>query len=140
MIEKPPGVKAIAREIQKPPYDESAVAPKVLPAAISLNHQYQHQYLYLSTIQSMADIPHPGTQLHQAPICICHTHDHIRLRDIPRPHVDTPQHKGSQREASQSQRRGITKRLFLDGTGPVQTRLEFRGQRGELRLGCLDEG
>ncbi len=35
-IAKPPGVKIIAKEIQKPPYDESAVAPKVLPTAISL--------------------------------------------------------------------------------------------------------
>lgn len=33
---KPPGVRMIAKEIQKPPYDERAVAPKVLPTANSL--------------------------------------------------------------------------------------------------------
>jgi hypothetical protein len=32
----PPGVRTIATEIQKPPYDERAVAPKVFPTAISL--------------------------------------------------------------------------------------------------------
>jgi hypothetical protein len=31
-----PGVRIIAKEIQKPPYDDRAVAPKVLPIAISL--------------------------------------------------------------------------------------------------------
>jgi hypothetical protein len=30
------GVRTIAKEIQKPPYEESAVAPKVFPTAISL--------------------------------------------------------------------------------------------------------
>ena len=36
IISNPPGVRMIAYEIQKPPKDESAVAPKVLPTAISL--------------------------------------------------------------------------------------------------------
>jgi len=35
-IWKPPGVKMMAVPIQKPPYDARAVAPKVLPRAISL--------------------------------------------------------------------------------------------------------
>jgi len=34
-IPKPPGVRVMAKEIQKPPYEESAVAPKVFPTAIS---------------------------------------------------------------------------------------------------------
>jgi len=34
-ISKPPGVRMIANEIQKPPYEDKAVAPKVLPTAIS---------------------------------------------------------------------------------------------------------
>lgn len=33
---KPPGVRMMAKEIQKPPQDESAVAPNVFPTAISL--------------------------------------------------------------------------------------------------------
>ena len=32
----PPGVSVMANEIQNPPYEERAVAPKVLPTAISL--------------------------------------------------------------------------------------------------------
>lgn len=36
MMSKPPGVRIIANESQKPPYDDRAVAPKVLPTAISL--------------------------------------------------------------------------------------------------------
>ena len=35
-ISKPPGVRTIANEIQKPPYEDRAVAPNVLPTAISL--------------------------------------------------------------------------------------------------------
>lgn len=35
-IWNPPGVRTIANEIQKPPYEDSAVAPKVFPTAISL--------------------------------------------------------------------------------------------------------
>lgn len=35
-ISKPPGVKMMAKDNQNPPYDDSAVAPKVLPTAISL--------------------------------------------------------------------------------------------------------
>ena len=34
-MSNPPGVKIMAKAIQKPPYDESAVAPKVFPTAIS---------------------------------------------------------------------------------------------------------
>ena len=40
-MSKPPGVSIMANEIQKPPYDESAVAPKVLPTAISLRSDRQ---------------------------------------------------------------------------------------------------
>ena len=36
-ISKPPGVRTIAKESQKPPYEDRAVAPKVLPTAISLS-------------------------------------------------------------------------------------------------------
>jgi hypothetical protein len=35
-ISNPPGVRMMAKESQKPPYEERAVAPKVLPTAISL--------------------------------------------------------------------------------------------------------
>ena len=35
-ISKPPGVRMMAVPIQKPPYEDRAVAPKVLPRAISL--------------------------------------------------------------------------------------------------------
>ena len=34
---KPPGVRIMANDNQKPPYDERAVAPNVLPTAISLS-------------------------------------------------------------------------------------------------------
>lgn len=41
------GVKRIPYEIQKPPYEPRAVAPKVLPAATSLktNHQYRSRFI-----------------------------------------------------------------------------------------------
>lgn len=35
-IPKPPGVRVIPTEIQKPPNEDNAVAPKVFPTAISL--------------------------------------------------------------------------------------------------------
>lgn len=36
MMAKPPGVRVMASAIQKPPYEDKAVAPKVFPTAISL--------------------------------------------------------------------------------------------------------
>ena len=35
-MSNPPGVRTIAKEIQNPPYEDRAVAPKVFPTAISL--------------------------------------------------------------------------------------------------------
>ena len=40
MIPNPPGVRVMAKEIQNPPYEERAVAPKVLPTAISLGYAF----------------------------------------------------------------------------------------------------
>lgn len=38
-IWNPPGVRMMANESQKPPYEDRAVAPNVLPTAISLRTQ-----------------------------------------------------------------------------------------------------
>ena len=63
MIPKP-GVKMIAYEIQKPPYDDRAVAPKVLPTAISLD-----VVTFVSFKRSeRVNLPHAGKQLDEASI------------------------------------------------------------------------
>ena len=41
-ISNPPGVRIMAKESQKPPYEDNAVAPKVLPTAISLETFVNH--------------------------------------------------------------------------------------------------
>ena len=43
----------IAKEIQKPPNEDSAVAPKVLPTAISLYVESESALMFFSSIHAM---------------------------------------------------------------------------------------
>lgn len=141
MMLNPPGVKTIAREIQKPPYEDSAVAPNVLPAAISL-FIYQHdsptQSINRGGGEGGEDVPHPRTKLHQPAIRKRRPNHNIRLRNIPRPHINTPENKSGQRESRKPQWRGIPDLLLLDGPGAMQTGLKLSSESRELGLCCVD--
>ena len=67
-ISKPPGVKIIAKESQKPPYEDKAVAPKVLPTAISLRKVSTQ--LFQDSELGSDYLPHAGKQLDKATISI----------------------------------------------------------------------
>lgn len=135
MILNPPGVKTMAREIQKPPYEDSAVAPNVFPAAISLHLSAR----FPKPVEiGEKNIPHPRTKLHQPTIRKRRPNNNIRLRNIPRPHINTPQDERSQRESRKPQWRRIPHLLRLDGPGTVQTGLQLAGESRELGLSCVD--
>lgn len=122
-------------EIHSPLYDESTVAPKVFPTAISLFLiSYLIKFIVLGD-KKKQNIPHAGAQLDQTTVSHRRTNHNVRLRDVPSTHLDTTQNEGSQSETEQTQRCRVRK-LTLPGTLP-QTRLHFtteRGQRGGRRV------
>ena len=72
------------------------------------------------------DLPHAGKQLHQPTIPKRNRHHNVRLRDVPRAHVDQTQHKCRERKGAQSQwcRVGNLPVLYL----AVQTGLELSSE------------
>jgi len=136
MILNPPGVKTMAREIQKPPYEDKAVAPNVLPAAISL-HSLAPSFHSINCPWGKK-IPHPRTKLHQSTIRKRRPNHNIRLRNVSRPHIDTPENKSRQRESRKPQWRGIPNLLRLNGPRAMQAGLQFTGKGRELSLCCVD--
>lgn len=91
----PPGVRMIANEIQNPPYDERAVAPKVLPTAISL--------LGMSVRSSSSSLtwnsPHASKELHQTTIGKRGANDNAWLSDAPGMPVDQRQEESGERKS-----------------------------------------
>lgn len=79
------GMRTIAKEIQKPPYDERAVAPNVLPTAISLII-----LVSLDVLKQMQEayVPHASEKLNKTAITKSERDDNVRSRNAPRVHVD----------------------------------------------------
>ncbi len=114
------------KEIQKPPYEESAVAPKVFPTAISLEIRRQHTCL-AGTSLALSDgnmhLPHASKQLYQSTIAKSNADHEVRRTQASCPHIDQAQDEGGQRESAQTQWCGIGNAAVLDLF--VETRLEF---------------
>jgi hypothetical protein len=64
-IWNPPGVRMIAVPIQKPPYEERAVAPKVLPRATSLLFV---RFIRCRTLLYNLDLPHACEKLYETAV------------------------------------------------------------------------
>ena len=152
-ISKPPGVRMMAKEIQKPPYEDRAVAPKVLPTAISLDGFDQltaltvfntadtlPQLLQLPNLllpnavqtlkrEGLQHSPHPRQQLHQSAIAKRNSHHQVRRRHPARIHIDQAQHKSRQCESTQSQWSWVRDLPILDLL--VSTWLEFSTEGGQ---------
>jgi hypothetical protein len=109
----------MANESQKPPYDDSAVAPKVFPTAISL--QATVSVPFIGSIGCY--IPHAGQQLDQTTIAKGQPDDDAGIGDVARAHVDAAEHERGQGETAQAERRRVTELALADR--PVQTRLEL---------------
>lgn len=76
----------IAKEIQKPPYDDKAVAPNVFPG-----YTCQTQSpVYLVWNEGLTDghLPHASKQLDETAIAIGSCNHEIGLRDVLCAHVD----------------------------------------------------
>lgn len=140
-MSKPPGVRMTANESQNPPYEESAVAPKVFPTAISLRNNRQRccSKCWLR-IRRMKNIPHASKQLHQASVSKGQTDHQIGRTQPPRPHVDQAQDEGGQGESAQAQRRRIGNATVFDLL--VETGLEFssKGRQALFTTGSVDMG
>lgn len=130
MISNPPGVKVMATAIQKPPYDDSAVAPNVLPMAISLPERVR---LPVERGVMSVYLPHAGKKLNQAAISKRRANDYIRLGNVPSAHVDTAQDEGGQAEAAEAQGSRVCKLSMLRGR--IQTRLHLTTESRDTALG-----
>ena len=136
----------MAKDNQKPPNDERAVAPKVLPAAISLNISPARiiSFMWLCTTvwvgegegegeggeeeeeegeEEIQHSPHAGKQLHQSTVAKSNSDHNVGLGETPCAHVDQSQNKGGQGEGGEPQGSGIGK--FSVGDLFVETGLEF---------------
>ena len=85
-ISKPPGVRMIAVPIQKPPYEERAVAPKVFPVAISLWTWLE--FHSASSEDPEVDIPHASKKLHETAIRESSSNDDVGLSETASSQVD----------------------------------------------------
>ena len=130
-IWKPPGVRIMPKASQKPPYDERAVAPKVLPTAISLRIRQP------SCLREASEyLPHASQQLHQPTIPECNANHNIRHSDIRSSHIDQAQHKGGESKSAESQRRRVGE--FTIGDLLVGTGLELTTKSRKTVLGGVD--
>ena len=128
-----------ANDSQKPPYDERAVAPKVLPTAISLysTHISSASPPHIPSLRWRENLPHARKQLNQPPIPKRQPNHNIRCRQTTSPHIDQRQHERRQRESTQSQRSRIGKLALRDAL--VGTRLELSAKgRQATRLAGVD--
>jgi hypothetical protein len=75
-----PGVRTQPMAIQKPPYEERAVAPKVFPTAISL---FSRINMEINRWGTESYVPHASEQLNETSISESQCCDDIWLCDIP---------------------------------------------------------
>lgn len=146
-IWNPPGVRMMPKAIQKPPYEESAVAPKVFPTAISLRECSISLYHIKQIVMSLGpeksntfNVPHAGEELHQTPIAESQSNNNVRHRDTPCPHIDESKNERRQGETAETQGCRIGNLPVLDLL--VGTRLELTTEGGQTILhgGDMSEG
>jgi hypothetical protein len=96
-------VRMIAKESQKPPYEDSAVAPKVLPTAISL----AQVSLPVPCRWWASNVPHASKQLDKTSVPISERDDEVGVCNVVGADIDQRKHESSQGESRETQRRGI---------------------------------
>src|SRR4029077_5712519 len=111
----------MANAIQKPPYEDKAVAPKVFPTAISLGTTLSVQPDRRLVIPS--DIPHPGKELNQAAIAKRGTDHNASVTDSSCSHVDATQDKCGQSKRAEPQGSWVGELALRNRT--IETRLEL---------------
>ncbi len=120
----------MANDSQNPPYDDRAVAPNVLPTAISLIRWGNFSIGENQRAgQGAVNIPHASKKLYKTTISECKCDDNIRHSDIESAEVDQAQNESSQCESAQTERSWIGEFTVLDSL--VQTRLEFTSEGWE---------
>ena len=112
----------MAVPIQKPPYEVKAVAPKVLPTAISLRAKCKHLF---TKVYSSIDlyVPHAGKELDKTTIGESSTNNDTWRSDTTSAQVDERKNKGSKGESAQTERSWVGK--LAVGDGLVGTWLKF---------------
>ena len=123
-IPKPPGVRTIAKEIQNPPYEERAVAPKVFPTAISLFRV--RIYLRKSRDPSNGDLPHASKQLNKTTISESQSNNNIGFGDATCATIDKRQNEGGKGKSAESERSWVGKLPVR--VSPIKTWLEFTSE------------
>lgn len=83
-------------------------------------------------------LPHAGQKLDQSTISVRNAHDHIRLSNIARAHVDTAKNESSQGESRQAQRSSVSN--FTGRRGAIETGLHFTPESRETALGGVYMG
>lgn len=119
----------MAKEIQKPPYEDRAVPPKVLPTAISLFRRVSWD-VKRGVEMPQKHIPHAGQELNKATIAKRKTDDDgIDTRQTPGVQVDQTEDECGQGEGRETERSRVGEFATLDGL--VETWLEFTPKGGK---------
>ena len=127
----------IAKEIQKPPYEDRAVAPKVFPMAISLRHTLAFDRAVFGNSTELAtNLPHTSQQLDETTVTESESDDNVGRGDTASVHVDGAQNEGGEGESAQAERSRVGELAFLDGL--VQTGLELTTEGTEASLTGID--
>ena len=138
-ISKPPGVKMMAKEIQKPPKEESAVAPNVFPTAISLRRVSRWCSAGCTRTASERDPPHAGQELDEPSVSERDRHHDVGIAtQAERVHVDQAQQKGGEGEGAESQGSRVGEFAALDRL--ERPGLEFAAERGVTAAAATDVG
>ena len=142
-MSNPPGVRVIPTAIQKPPYEDRAVAPKVFPTAISL------VCISFSVVsgQFFMNAPHASKQLDKTAVAVSRRNDNVGHGNTASLKVDEGQEERGQGESAETKWRGVGELAVADIS--EQTRLEFTtkgrvstsfggnmGQRTVAKCGC----
>ena len=86
----------MAKEIQNPPYEDSAVAPKVFPIAISLSRHEHSERTAVYTSTKQFDLPHACEQLNKPTITESQRNDDTRNAKVADLQVDQAEDESCQ--------------------------------------------
>jgi hypothetical protein len=117
------------KEIQNPPKDERAVAPKVFPTAISLVVRVSNGKFFQRLTSE--NIPHASKQLNKTAVCIGKGDNNIRCSHTASLNVDEGQDEGSESESRETERSWVAK--FAVSGRPVKTWLGLSSKSREAR-------
>lgn len=116
----------MAKESQKPPYEESAVAPNVFPTAISLVIR-QAYFAREHCGNKAVDLPHACKQLNQPTVAKRQSNYYVGGAQSSSTHVDQAQDKSCQGESGQAKGCRIGDFPVLDLTVGTWLKLSSKG-------------